>query len=105
MLVAPRIGGLARPLILRDAVDFQGSRPHSLAVGLGRAGVWSRGFGVGAVGPARCAVAKSVVDPDGLDHFEAETSSLFRGVGAANDFKGYLGTAFANHPATGGEDM
>ena len=57
------------------------------------------------MGQGRLAVAKSVVHPDGLDHCEAETASLFRGVVAAIDFPGYLSTGFADHPATRGPDV
>ena len=54
--------------------------------------------------PGRYAVTLSVVDPDGLDHFEAEAASLSGGVVATDArFPGYTGTGFANFPddATG----
>ena len=55
--------------------------------------------------PGRYAVTLSVIDPDGLDHFEAETASLSGGVVAANYFPGYLGTGYAEFPGTTGPDV
>ena len=49
MLASPRIGGLARTLILRDAVLLRGTPPDSLALGLWRAACWSRDFGIDTV--------------------------------------------------------
>ena len=54
--------------------------------------------------PGRYVVTLSAVDPDGLDHFEAEAALLSGGVIATNErFPGYTGTGFADFPddATG----